>query len=141
MNGICTMNMWHVISLSAAGLAIFMAGILAGLKLGGRRSSGSHGGNSNRPVRSPDLYIGNLTEEISGEELQKQFSKYGDVREVRMVPPRNGETKTFAFITMSSVEAAQSAMNGMNGKDVDGRKIVVSEARSRGSSGRRGPRR
>ena len=59
-----------------------------------------------------------------------------------MVPPRNGETKTFAFITMGSVESAQSALNGMNGKDVDGRKIVVSEARSRhGGGGRRGPRR
>ena len=135
------MSMWSWISASAIGLAIFLAGVLAGMKFGGRRSNGSHGGGSNRPVRSPDLYIGNLTEEISGEELQKQFSKYGDVREVRMVPPRNGETKTYAFITMSSVEAAQSAMNGMNGKDVDGRKIVVSEARSRGSSGRRGPRR
>jgi RNA recognition motif-containing protein len=134
--------MWLWISASAIGLAIFLAGVLAGIKLGGRRSSGSNGGASNRPVRSPDLYIGNLTEEISGEELQKQFGKYGDVREVRMVPPRNGENKTFAFITMSSVEAAQSAMNGMNGKDIDGRKIVVSEARSRGSSGgRRGPRR
>lgn len=135
------MSMWSWISVSAAGLAIFMAGVLAGMKLGGRRSGGSNGGGANRPVRSPDLYIGNLTEDISGEELQKQFSKYGDVREVRMVPPRNGETKSFAFITMGSVESAQSAMNGMNGKEIDGRKIVVSEARSRGSSGRRGPRR
>ena len=141
MNEVCTMSWWSWIRVSATGLAIFLAGTLAGMKLSGRRSSsGAHGG-SNRPVRSPDLYIGNLTEDIAGEELQKQFSKYGDVREVRMVPPRNGETKTFAFITMSSVEAAQAAMNGMNGKDIDGRKIVVSEARSRGSSGRRGPRR
>jgi len=134
------MGLWSWISVSAAGLAIFLAGVLAGMKLNVRRGSGSNGGG-NRPVRSPDLYIGNLTEDIAGEELQKQFSKYGDVREVRMVPPRNGETKTFAFITMSSVEAAQGAMNGMNGKDIGGRKIVVSEARSRGSSGRRGPRR
>ncbi len=136
----CAMSMWAWISVSAIGLAIFLAGVLAGMKLNSRRSGGSNGGG-NRPVRSPDLYIGNLIEDISGEELQKQFSKYGDVREVRMVPPRNGETKTFAFITMSSIEAAQAAMNGMNGKDIEGRKIVVSEARSRGSSGRRGPRR
>jgi len=137
---VCAMGMYSWISVSAAGLALFLAGVLAGMKLSSRHSGGSNGGG-NRPVRSPDLYIGNLIEDISGEELQKQFSKYGDVREVRMVPPRNGETKTFAFITMSSVEAAQAAMNGMNGKDIEGRKIVVSEARSRGSSGRRGPRR
>ncbi|MEI8139872.1 MAG: RNA-binding protein [bacterium] len=140
MNEMCAMSLWSWMSVSAVGLAIFLAGVLAGMKMNNRRSGGSSGG-SNRPVRSPDLYIGNLIEDISGEELQKQFSKYGDVREVRMVPPRNGETKTFAFITMGSVEAAQAAMNGMNGKDIDGRKIVVSEARSRGSSGRRGPRR
>jgi len=136
------MGLWSWISVSATGLAIFLAGVLAGMRVNSRRNGGSNGGGGgNRPVRSPDLYIGNLTEDIAGEELQKQFSKYGDVREVRMVPPRNGETKTFAFITMSSVEAAQAAMNGMNGKDIGGRKIVVSEARSRGSSGRRGPRR
>ncbi len=132
--------------LSGAVIAVFLTGVLTGLKFGkGRQSGGrssSGGSNSNRPVRSPDLYIGNLTEDITGEELQKQFGKYGDVKEVRMVPPRNGETKTFAFITMGSVESAQSALNGMNGKDVDGRKIVVSEARSRhGGGGRRGPRR
>jgi RNA recognition motif-containing protein len=132
--------MWSWLGIVAAGLAIFMAGVLAGMKLNSRRNGGAQGGAS-RPVRSPDLYIGNLTEDIAGEELQKQFSKFGDVREVRMVPPRNGESKTFAFITMSSIEAAQAAMNGMNGKEIDGRKIVVSEARSRGSSGRRGPRR
>ncbi|MEI6564211.1 MAG: RNA-binding protein [bacterium] len=141
------MSLWHGIGVSATGLAIFLAGVLAGMKVSGKRGgsgSGSRNGNGggNRPVRTPDLYIGNLNEDITGEELQKQFSKYGDVREVRMVPPRSGETKTFAFITMGSVESAQSAMNGMNGKDIDGRTIVVSEARSRSNSGgRRGPRR
>ena len=140
-------DVWTIAGVAAAALAVFLIGVLVGMKFGkgrqgGSRSSNGGGSNSNRPVRSPDLYIGNLTEDITGEELQKQFGKYGDVKEVRMVPPRNGETKTFAFITMGSVESAQSALNGMNGKDVDGRKIVVSEARSRhGGGGRRGPRR
>ena len=139
----CTVSMWSWISVSAGALALFLAGVLAGMKFGGGRRGGSSSGGS-RTVRSPDLYIGNLTEDVSGEELQKQFSKFGDVREVRMVPPRPGESKSFAFITMSSVEAAQSAMNGMNGRDIDGRPIVVSEARSRrggNGGGRRGPRR
>ena len=137
------MDVMNLLALCAALLALFLTGVLLGMKLGkGRRGgNGGAGGGSNRPVRSPDLYIGNLTEETTGDELQKQFGKYGDVKEVRMVPPRNGETKTFAFITMGSVESAQSAMNGMNGRDIDGRKIVVSEARSRHGGGRRGPRR
>ena len=136
-------NMWFWISVSAGALALFLAGVLAGMKVGGGRRSNGHGGGS-RVVRSPDLYIGNLSEDITGEELQKQFSKFGDVREVRMVPPRPGENKSFAFITMGSVEAAQSAMNGMNGREVGDRTIVVSEARSRrggNGGGRRGPRR
>jgi RNA recognition motif-containing protein len=147
MCGMCHMTVAECARLSCAVIAVFLAGVLAGMKFGrgrqgGNRSS-SGSGNSNRPVRSPDLYIGNLTEDISGEELEKQFGKFGDVREVRMVPPRSGETKTFAFITMGSVESAQSALNGLNGKDIDGQKIVVSEARSRhgGGGGRRSPRR
>lgn len=145
----CGMGFCTGLNLSAAGLAIFLAGVLAGLKFGGGRR-GNRGGNGfgggNRAVKSPDLYIGNLTEEVSGEELEKQFSKFGDVKEVRMVPPRSGEDKSFAFITMGSVESAQSALNGMNGREILGRKIVVSEARSRrggnGGGGRRGgPRR
>ena len=137
-------SMWPWIRFSAGALALFLAGVLTGMKLGGsRRGSSSRSGGS-RVVRSPDLYIGNLSEDITGEELQKQFSKFGDVREVRMVPPRPGENKSFAFITMGSVEAAQSAMNGMNGREIGDRTIVVSEARSRrggNGGGRRGPRR
>jgi len=143
-------DVWCLVGVVAAALAVFLMGVLVGMKIGkGRRgggySNGNGGGNGggNRPVRSPDLYIGNLTEEITGEELQKQFGKFGDVKEIRMVPPRSGDNKTFAFITMGSVESAQSAMTGMNGREIDGRKIVVSEARSRhgGGGGRRGPRR
>lgn len=120
------------------GLGSLAVGYLFGLLMA-KRSRG--GGRDNRAVKSPDLYIGNLAPEISGEELQRQFGRFGDVKEVRMVPPRSGEDKCFAFITMGSVEAAQAAMNGLNGRDVMGRKLVVSEARSRRSGGRRGPRR
>ena len=140
------MDVMNLVALCAATLALFLAGVLTGLKLGGgRRSSGSGYGGGSHTVCSPELYIGNLTEEVSGEELEKQFGKFGDVKEVRMVPPRNGETKSFAFITMGSVESAQAALNGMNGRDILGRKIVVSEARSRrggnGAPRRGGPRR
>ena len=139
------MGTWHLVGLIATTLAVFLMGVLAGMRVGKGRQGGGRGanggGSSNRPVRSADLYIGNLTEDITGEELQKHFGKFGDVKEIRMVPPRNGESKTFAFITLGSVESAQSALNGMNGRDITGRKIVVSEARSRNGGGRRGPRR
>lgn len=134
---------WYLVGVLAVVLAVFLLGVLAGMRIGKGRRGGSNGnGGNNRPVRSPDLYIGNLTEEITGEDLQKHFGKFGDVKEIRMVPPRGGDNKSFAFITMGSVESAQAAMTGMNGRDINGRKIVVSEARSRhGGGGRRGPRR
>jgi len=143
----CNLAVWQKIVVCSAGsIALFLAGMLAGMKVGGGRrgSSGSGGGSrSNGPVRSPDLYIGNLDESVTGEELQRQFGKFGDVKEVRMVPPRNGETKTFSFITMGSIESAQAAMTGLNGRDIGGLKIVVSEARSRrgGGGGGNGARR
>jgi RNA recognition motif-containing protein len=121
------------------GLGSLVVGYLLGLLMAKRARGG--GWRDSRVVKSPDLYIGNLAPDISGEELQRQFGRFGDVKEVRMVPPRNGEDKCFAFITMGGVEAAQAALNGLNGRDVMGRKLVVSEARSRRGGGRRGPRR
>ena len=92
------MDVMNLVALCAATLALFLAGVLTGLKLGGgRRSSGSGYSGGSRTVRSPDLYIGNLTEDVSGEELEKQFGKFGDVKEgwIRSFPkPDNRITRT-----------------------------------------------
>jgi RNA recognition motif-containing protein len=118
--------------MAAVTLAGFLAGILAGMKLRLRRGN-------NRPLRTPELYIGNLPESANEQAIRRHLEKFGEVRDVRLISGRSGEEgqKTFAFVSMGNVECAQAAVNGTNGRDFNGRKLVVNEARSRRHNGRR----
>ena len=123
---------WHSVgSLAAATLAGFLAGLLAGRRWRTHRSN-------NRPFRTPELYVGNLADDSTDQGIRKHFEKFGEVRDVRLISGRSGDDgqKSFAFITMGSVESAQSAANSTNGRDFNGRKLVVNEARSRRRSRR-----
>lgn len=121
-------------------LTACLAGLLLGVLIGNRvrfRRGGS------RVVRSTELYIGNLAADTGEPTIRKYFERFGEVRDVRLISGRgDDDRKPFAFLSMGSVEAAQAAANGMNGKEMDGNKISVSEARSRrrrngGGGGRR----
>jgi RNA recognition motif-containing protein len=116
-------------TLITAILAGFLLGVLLGLRLRGIR----HG---SRVVRSTELYVGNLAPETNEQAIRKQFERFGDVRDVRLISGRgDDDRKPFAFLSMGSVEAAQAAANGMNGREIDGQKVSVSEARSRRRNG------
>ena len=133
MNNEITVTVWRCIgSMAAVTLAGFLAGILAGMKLRLRRGN-------NRPLRTPELYIGNLPESATEQAIRRHLEKFGEVRDVRLISGRSGEEgqKTFAFVSMVNVECAQAAVNGTNGRDFNGRKLVVNEARSRRHNGRR----
>lgn len=123
-------------------LAWFLVGILVGMRLrSGRRNSSSNGSNGSSgggQVHSPEIYVGNLADNAAEGDVRKVFEKFGGVKDVRVVTSRaDGTTKVFAFITMGGVTEAQAAVDGMNGRDLGGRKVVVSEARSRRRRGRR----
>ena len=120
-----------VIGIVALCVASFLLGLLAGRR---RRD----GGSSRSPevkassVKSPDLYIGNLPDNTTEDDIRKAFGRFGDVKDVRLIMDRiSGSQKGFSFITMGSVDQAQAAVLGMDGHDLDGHKLVVSEARSR----------
>ncbi|MCV2353773.1 RNA-binding protein [Paucibacter sp. B2R-40] len=78
------------------------------------------------------LYVGNLAYSVRDETLQEAFSQFGQVTSAKVMMDRDtGRSKGFGFVEMGSDAEAQTAINGMNGQDIDGRAIVVNEARPR----------
>ncbi len=76
------------------------------------------------------LFVGNLSWNVRDEELKTVFSEVGTVEEAVVIIDRmKNRSKGFGFVTMSSEEEAQKAVAELNGKEVDGRAINVSEAR------------
>ncbi|HSQ84222.1 MAG TPA: RNA-binding protein [Desulfobacterales bacterium] len=85
-----------------------------------------------------NIYVGNLSYETTEEDLKKAFEIYGAVEAVRIIKDNySGRSKGFGFVEMPTKSEAQSAIEGLNGKDLKGRSLNVSEARPR-SEGRRG---
>jgi RNA recognition motif-containing protein len=78
------------------------------------------------------LYVGNLAYSVRDESLQQAFSEFGTVTSAKVMMDREtGRSKGFGFVEMGSDAEAQSAINGMNGQPLEGRAIVVNEARPR----------
>jgi len=75
------------------------------------------------------LYVGNLPWSIDQNGLKKLFSAF-DVEEATLIADKySGRSKGFGFVTIADDESAQKAISEMNGKDIEGRPLTVSEAR------------
>ncbi len=78
------------------------------------------------------LYVGNLAYSVRDESLQAAFSQFGSVSSAKVMMDRDsGRSKGFGFVEMGTDAEAQAAINGMNGQPLEGRAIVVNEARPR----------
>src|SRR5215216_5589202 len=78
------------------------------------------------------LYVGNLAYSVRDDDLQQAFAQFGTVASAKVMMDRDtGRSKGFGFVEMGSDAEAQSAINGMNGQALDGRAVVVNEARPR----------
>lgn len=90
------------------------------------------------------LYVGNLSFRTTSEDLQEYFGQAGTVTAANVITDRDsGFSRGFAFVEMSSDEEAASAVTMFNGQELDGRSLVVNEARPReegGGGGRGGDR-
>ena len=78
------------------------------------------------------LYVGNLAYSVRDDSLLQAFSQFGNVSSAKVMMDREtGRSKGFGFVEMGTDAEAQAAINGMNGQPVDGRAVVVNEARPR----------
>ncbi len=93
---------------------------------------------------SNKLYVGNLSFETTENDLQDAFAAHGTVTEANLMMDRTtGRSRGFGFITMSTPEEAQKAIEALNGSQLGGRALTVNVARPReersggGGGGRR----
>lgn len=78
------------------------------------------------------LFIGNLSFKLTSDDLRQAFSQLGSVVDaVVLMDKQTGRSRGFGFVEMSSDAEAKAAIEKMNGSDLDGRKIVVNEAKPR----------
>jgi RNA recognition motif-containing protein len=85
------------------------------------------------------LYVGNLPYNYTEEDLKKIFSKYKSVVSCNLIIDRNTQrSKGFGFVEFDSEEEAQEAIQELNGKDFEGRAIIVNEARPKVEKGKGG---
>jgi RNA recognition motif-containing protein len=81
---------------------------------------------------STKLFVGNLDFKVTENDLQDAFAAHGSVVETNLMMDRaTGRPRGFAFVTMSSSEEAQKAIDALNGKDLGGRALTVNLARPR----------
>ena len=85
------------------------------------------------------LYVGNLSFETTENDLQDLFEQHGTVNEVHLMMDRfTGKSRGFAFVTMNDNAQANAALSGLNGHELNGRALKVSEARPREDRPNRG---
>jgi cold-inducible RNA-binding protein len=83
-----------------------------------------------------NIYVGNLSYDTTQEQLQTLFEAYGEVSSVNVITDRHtGRPRGFAFVEMATEEAANAAIDALNGQEVDGRALTVNEAKPRESRG------
>ena len=81
------------------------------------------------------IYAGNLSYEVTEEDLRQEFLAYGEVTSVSIITDRiSGRPKGFGFVEMASNSEGEAAITGLNGKTLKERTIVVNEARPRTDS-------
>jgi RNA recognition motif-containing protein len=88
-----------------------------------------------------NIYVRNLSFQTTQGDLQAMFSRFGNVERVSLVTdPYNGQSRGFAFVEMTQPHEAQKAISQLNGTDLHGRILNVSEARPKSRRGLSGAR-
>jgi RNA recognition motif-containing protein len=78
------------------------------------------------------LYVGNLSYNVTGSDLQQLFAPHGSVQSAEIIADRDtGRSKGFGFVQMGSDDEAKAAIGALNGQEHDGRALTVNEAKPR----------
>ena len=89
-----------------------------------------------------NIYVGNLSDDVSEENLRQAFESFGQVTSARIIKDKyTGQSRGFGFVEMLEQAQAQAAIKSLNGKELLGKQMSVNEARprtNRGSSGGQG---
>lgn len=87
------------------------------------------------------LYVGNLPFSMTEQELRDTFASYGDVADAKVISDKfSGRSRGFGFVEMASEDQAKSAIEKLNDTELNGRKIIVNEAKPENKDRDRGPR-
>ena len=87
-----------------------------------------------------DIYVGNLPYSVTGDDLRKIFTEYGEVHDAKVISDKHsGKSKGFGFVQMPEDEHAEKAIENLHESDLQGRNIKVNQARPKQSNDR--PRR
>lgn len=79
-----------------------------------------------------NIYVGNLSYEVTEDALREAFEEFGTVESATIIKDKfSGKSRGFGFVEMSSKSEAQSAIDGLNGKELKGKALNVNEARPR----------
>jgi RNA recognition motif-containing protein len=79
-----------------------------------------------------NIYVGNLSYDMSEEALREAFAEYGDVSSAKILSDREtGRSRGFGFVEMPNQSEGEAAVNQLNGKELGGRTLRVNEARPR----------
>jgi len=82
-----------------------------------------------------NIYVGNLSYNIKEDALRQAFEEYGEVSSAKIITDReSGRSKGFGFVEMTNDDEANTAIENLNGKELQGRTVNVSQARPRKES-------
>ncbi len=88
-----------------------------------------------------NIYVGNLSYNVSEEDLRGAFEAFGKVESAAIIKDKySGESKGFGFVEMPSAAEGQAAIEGLNGKEFKGRSLTVNEARPKAEGAKGGGR-
>ena len=86
-----------------------------------------------------NIYVGNLSSDVTDEAIREAFVSFGQVTSARVIKDKyTGQSRCFGFVEMAVQSQAQTAIKSLNGKELMGKEMSVSEARPRRDEGRTG---